>query len=151
DREKAKALGVAVDTVYSTLQAAFGTLYVNDFDKAGRVFRVQLQADAAYRSRPEDLAKLYVRSASGEMVQLGSLLEIQYGSGPETLERFNLYPSIKLLGAPGIGRSSAEAIAAVEEVAARELPPDFAVAWTGSAYQEKKSGGSSSQVLLFGM
>jgi hydrophobe/amphiphile efflux-1 (HAE1) family protein len=151
DREKAKSLGVAVDTVYSTLQAAFGTLYVNDFDKGGRVFRVQLQADAPFRSRPEDLTKLYVRSASGEMVQLGSLLEMRYGSGAETLERFNLYPSVKLLGAPAIGRSSADAIAAVEELAARELPPDFGVAWTGSAYQEKKSGGSSSQVLLFGM
>ncbi len=151
DREKAKSLGVSVDEVFATLQASFGCLYVNDFDKSGRVFRVQLQADAAFRSRPEDLTQLYVRSADGAMVPLASLIRLHYGSGAETLERYNLYPSIKLLGAPAPGRSSAEAIAAVEEVAARELPPEFGIAWTGSAFEEKKTGGSSAQVLLFGM
>ncbi|MGH9360957.1 MAG: efflux RND transporter permease subunit, partial [Thermoanaerobaculia bacterium] len=143
DRAKAKALGVSVDEVFTSLQTAFGTLYVNDFNKSGRVFRVQLQAAAPFRSRPEDLTKLYVRSASGAMVPLGSLLELEYGAGAETLERYNLYPSVKLLGAPAPGRSSAEAIAAVEEIAARELPPDFGIAWTGSALEEKKTGGSS--------
>ena len=151
DREKAKSLGVPVDEVFNTLQTAFSSLYVNDFNRAGRVFRVQLQADSDFRSRPEDLTQLYVRSESGSMVQLSSLLDVQYGAGAETLERFNLYPSIKLLGAPAPGRSSAEAIAAVEEIAARELPPGFGVAWTGTAYQEKETGGSSAQVLLFGM
>ncbi|MFN7940956.1 MAG: multidrug efflux RND transporter permease subunit [Thermoanaerobaculia bacterium] len=151
DREKAKSLGVGVDAVFSTLQAAFGTLYVNDFDKSGRVFRVQLQADAPFRSRPEDLAKFFVRSSSGAMVPLASLLRLEYGGGAETLERFNLYPSVKLIGAPAPGRSSAEAIAAVEELAARELPADFGIAWTGTALEEKKTGGTSAQVLLFGM
>ena len=151
DREKAKALGVSVDEVFSTLQAAFGSLYVNDFNKSGRVFRVQLQAEAPFRSRPEDLTKLYVRADSGAMVQLGSLIRLEYGAGAETLERYNLYPSIKLLGAPAPGKSSAEAIAAVEEIAARELPPEFGIAWTGSALEEKKVGGSSAQVLLLGM
>jgi hydrophobe/amphiphile efflux-1 (HAE1) family protein len=151
DREKAKSLGVPVDEVFASLQTAFGALYVNDFNKSGRVFRVQLQADAPFRSRPEDLRKLYVRSTGGAMVPLGSLLQISYGAGAETLERFNLYPAVKLLGAPAPGRSSAEAIAAVEETAARELPPEFAVAWTGTAFEEKKTGGSSARVLLFGM
>jgi len=151
DREKAKALGVSVTDVFSSLQAAFGALYVNDFDKSGRVFRVQLQNDQDFRARPEDLNKLYVRSAGGQMVQLASLLELQYGAGAETLERYNLYPSVKLLGQPAPGKSSAEAIARVEALAKSELPPDFGIAWTGSAYEEKKSGGSSSQVLLFGM
>jgi len=151
DREKAKALGVSVDEVFSTLQAAFGSLYVNDFNKSGRVFRVQLQAAAPFRSRPEDLTKLYVRADGGAMVQLGSLIRLEYGAGAETLERYNLYPSIKLLGAPAPGKSSAEAIAAVEEIAARELPNDFAIAWTGSALEEKETGGSSAQVLLLGM
>jgi multidrug efflux pump subunit AcrB len=85
------------------------------------------------------------------MVSLASLLDLRYGAGAETLERFNLYPSVKLIGAPAPGRSSAEAIAALEEIAERELPNDFGIAWTGSAYEEKKTGGSSSQVLLFGM
>jgi hydrophobe/amphiphile efflux-1 (HAE1) family protein len=151
DRAKAKALGVSVDDVFGTLQAAFGALYVNDFDRSGRVFRVQVQNDAQFRARPDDLTKLFVRSSSGEMVQLASLLELQYGSGAETLERFNLYPSVKLLGQPAPGRSSAEAIAAVEEIAQKELPADFGIAWTGSAFEEKKSGGTSGQVLLFGM
>jgi HAE1 family hydrophobic/amphiphilic exporter-1/multidrug efflux pump len=151
DREKASALGVGVDQVFGTLQAAFGSLYVNDFDRAGRVYRVQVQADAAFRSRPDDLEKFFVRSSTGAMVPLGALIKIEYGAGAETLERFNLYPSVKLLGAPAIGRSSAEAIAAVEEMAAKELPPDFGIAWTGTAYEEKKSGGTSGQVLLLGI
>ncbi len=151
DREKAKALGVAVDDVFTTLQAAFGTLYVNDFDKSGRVFRVQLQAESEARAQPEDLTRLFVRSASGEMVELAALLDLRFSAGAETLERFNLYPAVKLLGLPATGRTSAEALAAVEEIAARELPPEFAVAWTGTAFEEQKTGGSSAQVLLFGM
>ncbi len=151
DREKAKALGVSVDEVFTSLQAAFGTLYVNDFNKSGRVFRVVLQAAAPFRSRPDDLKKIYVRAASGAMVPLGSLIQLEYGAGAETLERYNLFPSIKLLGAPAPGLSSAEAIAAVEELAARELPSDFGIAWTGSALEEKKIGGSSAQVLMLGM
>ncbi len=151
DREKAKALGVSVDDVFATLQTSFSSLYVNDFNRGGRVFRVQMQADAPYRSRPEDLTRQYVRSSSGAMVQLASLLDIDYSAGAETLERFNLYPSIKLLGAPAPGRSSAEAIAAVEELAQRELPPEYGIAWTGTAFEEKKTGGTSTQVLLFGL
>jgi HAE1 family hydrophobic/amphiphilic exporter-1/multidrug efflux pump len=151
DREKAKSLGVDVTEAFATLQAGFGSLYVNDFDRAGRVFRVLLQSEPAFRTRPEDLGRFYVRAAGGQMVPLSSLLRVEHGAGAETLERYNLYPSIKLLGAPAAGRSSAEALAAVEEVAAKVLPPGFGIAWTGSALEEKKTGGSSAQVLLFGM
>jgi multidrug efflux pump len=151
DRAKAKAMGVGVDEVFGTLQAAFGSLYVNDFDRAGRVYRVQLQADAPFRARPDDLAAFHVRADSGAMVPLGALITLEERAGAETLERFNLYPSIKLLGAAAPGRSSAEAIAAVEELARRELPPEFGIAWTGTAYEEKKSGGTSAQVLALGM
>ena len=151
DRAKAMALGVPVDRVFSTLQAAFGSLYVNDFDRAGRVYRVQVQAEPEFRARPEDLGRLWVRSDAGAMVPLGTLIDLGFEAGAETVERFNLYPSIKILGAPGRGRSSAEAIGAVEEVAARVLPDGFGVAWTGSAFQEKKAGGTSTNVLLFGM
>jgi hydrophobe/amphiphile efflux-1 (HAE1) family protein len=151
DRDKAKALGVPVDEAFSTMQAAFGSIYVNDFDRAGRVFRVQVQAEPEYRSRPEDLGKLWVRSEAGEMIPLATLIELRYEAGAETVERFNLYPSIKLLGAPAAGRSSSEAIAAVEELAAAKLPPGFGVAWTGAAYEEKKSGSTSVYVLALGM
>jgi multidrug efflux pump len=151
DRAKAKALGVPVDRVFSTLQAAFGSMYVNDFDRAGRVYRVQVQAEPAYRARPEDLGKLFTRSDTGAMVPLSSLIRVDYEAGAETVERFNLYPSIKIIGAPGIGHSSAEAIAAVEEAGARVLPPGYGIAWTGAAFEEKKSGSTSTNVLLFGM
>jgi len=151
DRAKAEALGVGVDQVFNTLQSAFGALYVNDFDKSGRVYRVQIEADAPFRQKPDDLEKFYVRAQSGEMVPLSSLVSVSYTTGAETLERFNLYPSVKLIGAPARGRSSAEAIAAVEELAARELPAGFGIAWTGSALEEKRTGGTSAQVLLFGM
>jgi multidrug efflux pump subunit AcrB len=142
---------VPVDDVFSTLQAAFGSIYVNDFDRAGRVYRVQVQAEPQFRSRPEDLRRIWVRSDNDEMVPLGSLIDLEYEGGAETIERFNLYPSIKLLGAPAPGRSSSEAIAAVEELALAKLPPGYGVAWTGSAYEEKKSGATSFLVLALGM
>jgi multidrug efflux pump subunit AcrB len=85
------------------------------------------------------------------MVPLASLITLENEAGAETVERFNLYPSIKFLGAPGRGRSSSEAIGAVEEVAERTLPEGFGIAWTGSAFEEKKTGGTSANVLLFGM
>jgi hydrophobe/amphiphile efflux-1 (HAE1) family protein len=151
DRDKAKALGVPVDRVFSTLQAAFGSVYVNDFDRAGRVYRVQIQAEPEFRSKPEDLARLWVRSDRGEMVPLGSLIDLRFEAGAETIERYNLYPSIKLLGAPAIGRSSSEAIDAVEELAEKTLPQGFGIDWTGSAYQEKKSGSASFTVLALGL
>ncbi len=151
DRPRAKSLGVSVDDVFGTLQAAFGTFYINDFNKDGRVFRVQMQAEPEARAKPDDLTRLYVRSATGSMVPLGSLIRLEHTAGAETLERFNLYPSVKLLGNAAPGQSSVAAIAAVEQIADRELPADFGVAWTGSAYEEKKSGGTSGRVLVLGM
>jgi hydrophobe/amphiphile efflux-1 (HAE1) family protein len=151
DRAKAKAAGVAVNEVFSTLQATFGQLYVNDFNKNGRTFRVQLQAESEFRSRPDDLERVYVRSASGSMIPLASLLEISYDSGAEVLERFNGFPAVKILGSGAPGVSSGEAIRAVEEVAASVLPENFTLAWTGSAFQEQRTGGSSRRVFLFGV
>ena len=149
DREQAKAAGVRVDDVYATLQSMFGTLYVNDFTRSGRSFRVQLQADQQYRSNPSDLGKLYVRAANGDMVPLKSLVTVKSITGPDVIERFNGFPAIKLLGTAAPGRSSGEAIAAMERLADQELPIDFGYGWSGSAYQEKTTGGSSAVVFLF--
>jgi multidrug efflux pump subunit AcrB len=110
-----------------------------------------VQAEPAFRARPEDLGRLWTRSDSGAMVPLSSLIDVTYEAGAETVERFNLFSSIKIIGAPALGRSSAEALAAVEEIAARTLPQGYGIAWTGSAYQEKISGSTSTNVLLFGM
>ena len=144
DREKAIAQGVPVSDVFDALQATMGVLYVNDFNKFGRTYRVQLQADAPYRSRPEDLGGLYVRATgSGEMVPLRSLISVRPVVGPDQLDRFNGFLSAKVVGNAAAGVSSGEAIAVFERVAAEVLPPGYTVAWTGTAFQQKRSGTSS--------
>ena len=149
DRERAKASGISVDQVYAALQSTFGTLYVNDFTRSGRAFRVQLQAEAVDRQSPDDLGRVFVRANDRRMMPLSALVTVKPTVGPEVLERFNGFPAVKLLGAAAPGRSSGEAIAAMEKLADAELPPDFGYAWSGSAFQEKKTGGSSGVVFLF--
>lgn len=148
DREKAKAAGIDIGAAFDALQATFGTLYVNDFNRLGRTFRVQVQAEPEFRSRPEDLDRVYVRGRGGEMVPLGALLDTKLTTGAEIIERYNGFPAVKVLGAAAPGRSSGEAIAAVEALAAETLPNDFSVDWTGTAFQEKQAG--SSALLVFG-
>ncbi len=149
DRERAKSAGVGIDEVYAALQSTFGTLYVNDFTRSGRAFRVQLQAEQSFRSDPADLGNIYVRTESGEMMPLSAIVSVRPTVGPDVIERFNGFPAVKLLGAAAPGRSSGEAITAMEALAARELPADFGFGWSGSAFQEKSTGGSSAVVFLF--
>jgi len=151
NREKAKALGVAVDDVFASLQATCGQLYVNDFNRSGRTFRVQLQSEPEFRSTPQDLERIYVRSAGGDMVPLSALLDVSHTSGPEVIERFNGFPAVRQLGSAAPGFSSGQAIAAMESLADKELPADFGYAWSGTAYQEKITGGSASSVFVFGI
>jgi len=149
DREKALSLGVPVQEVFEALQSTMGTLYVNDFNKFGRTYRVQMQADAPFRARPDDLGNVFVRSgASGEMIPLKALITTSSVVGPEQLERFNGYVAAKVLGAGKAGVSSGDAIRAVEEVAGRVLPSGYQIAWTGQAFQEKRTGSAS--VFAFG-
>ncbi len=144
DREKALALGIPVNDVFDALQSTMGALYVNDFNKFGRTFRVQIQAEAAFRSKPEDLGAVYVRSAtSGEMLPLKTLLRIDSRVGADQLDRFNGYVAAKVLGAGAPGVSSGQAIAAVEEVAAKALPPGYVLEWSGQAFQERRVGRAS--------
>ena len=150
DREKALALGVPITDVFDALQSTMGALYVNDFNKFGRTYRVQIQADAAYRARPEDLGNVFVRaSASGEMIPLKALLKVSSITGPEQLERFNGFLAAKVLAAGKPGVSSGEAIRALEGVAARTLPLGYQIAWSGQAFQEKRTGSASA--LAFGL
>ncbi len=148
DREKALSLGVPVQDVFDALQSTMGTLYVNDFNKFGRTYRVQVQADAPYRARPEDLGNVFVRAAGGEMIPLKALISTRSVVGPEQLERFNGFVAAKVLGSGKPGISSGDALRAVEEVAARTLPPGYQIAWTGQAYQEKRTGSAS--IFAFG-
>jgi len=143
DREKAKMAGVSLDELYGTLAATLGTFYVNDFNKYGRTWQVLMSAEPAYRKRPEDIGSVYVRSAKGEMVSLASLATVNYSSGPDSLDRFNNLPAVKIFGSAKPGYSSGEAIAGMEKIARETLPSDFSFDWGGASFQEKRSGGTS--------
>jgi len=144
DREKALSLGVPVQDVFDALQSTMSSLYVNDFNKFGRTYRVQMQADAPFRAQPEDLGAIFVRSAaSREMIPLKALIRTSNVVGPEQLERFNGFVAARVLGNGKPGVSSGEAIRAVEETAAKALPEGYQIAWSGQAFQEKRTGRAS--------
>ena len=150
DEPKAIALGIPLTDIYSTLQSTMGALYVNDFNKAGRVYRVQLQAEANYRMKPDDLGKVYVRSTtSNAMIPLSAVSTIKRVVGPEQVERFNGFVAAKVMGDSKPGISSGDAIKIVEEVAAATLPTGYEISWTGQAFQEKRSSGSSINAFIF--
>ncbi|MDR3426652.1 MULTISPECIES: efflux RND transporter permease subunit [Silvimonas] len=151
DRDKAKTLGVPVNQVFNTLAATFGSQYVNDFNLFGRTYKVQLQSEADFRSQPDDIRNVFVRSASGEMIPLSSLVKVRPIVGPELVERFNVFSAGKVMLTPAPGVSSGQAIAAAEEIAAQTLSGDYSLAWMGSAYQEKLAGGTSAQAFIFGI
>jgi multidrug efflux pump len=151
DRDKAEILGVPVEDVYSAMQTMFGSLYVSQFNKFSRLWQVIVQAEPSYRLKPEDLERVYVRSANGNMVPLKSLVTTKYVTGPTVLTRFNNFPAVKVTANTAPGWSSGQAIAALEDVATESLPNDYGLAWTGQAYEEKKSGGASAIVFVFGL
>ena len=148
DREKARTLGVPVDSVFQTLQAYLSGMYVNDFVKFGRVYKVFLQAEPEFTDKPEDIGKFYVRNNSGGMVPLSTLVNITKMSGPNFATRFNLYLAAEMMGAPAPGYSSAQALKAMEEVMAT-MPSNVGYEWSGLTLQEKKSEGQAG--LIFGM
>ncbi len=143
DREKAKALGIPLDSAFNTLAATLGTYYVNDFNKYGRAWQVLMSADSQYRKRPDDIGRIFVKSDRGAMVPVSAFAKVEYSAGPDTLERFNNLPAVKMLGQAAPGHSSGEAIAEMEKIAAQVLPGDMSYDWTGSSFQEKRSTGTS--------
>ena len=151
DRNRAKALGVNLNDVFSTMGSIFRNYYVNDFDKSGRTFQVLISAESSYRNRPEDLRYTYIRSNTGEMIPLLSLIDIHLITGPETMERFNVFPAAKVTGTPSSGFTSGQAIKAMEEAAGESLPEDYTLAWTGSAYQEKQTGTETTIAFALGI
>jgi hydrophobe/amphiphile efflux-1 (HAE1) family protein len=152
DREKAKALNVPVNVVFTTMQATFGAFYINDFTYSGRIFRVNMQSEADFREKPEDLRQVFVRSSDGNMISLDSLVTVKRTVGPDLVERFNGLPAAKITGNPAPGYSSGQALTAMEDVIAKTLPPaDWTMGWTGAAYQEKSSGGTSGMAFVFGL
>lgn len=143
NRNQAKALNVEINDIFGALQTYLGSQYVNNFVQGQRQYRVYVQADGVFRSNPEDIGKLYVRSANGAMIPLSSLVKITPFVGPKTIAHYNLYRSIKVQGAPAPGASSGQAIKAMEQLAAENLPQGFGYEWTGTYLQEKTSGGAT--------
>ncbi len=143
NRNQAKSLNVDINQIFGALQTYLGSQYVNNFVQGQRQYRVYVQADGVFRSHPDDIRKLYVRSKSGTMIPLSNLVEIIPFVGPKTISHYNLYRSIKIQGAPAPGASSGEAIKAMEQLAAEVLPQGFGYEWTGTYLQEKTSGGAT--------
>ena len=139
DHAKAGALGVSVADINDTLATAWGGTYVNDFIDRGRIKKVYLQADADARMKPEDLSKWYLRNKQGEMVPLSAFATAHWVYGSPRLERFNGQPSVELQGQAAPGLSSGDAMAAVEEIIAK-LPPGIGYEWSGTSYEERRSG-----------
>ena len=146
DWERAGALGVPISSIHRTISTAFGSSYVNNFIQGGRVKRVFIQGDAPHRMLPKDIEKLYVRNTSGKMVPFSSFASAHWSSGSPRLERFNGFPSMNIQGEPAPGRSSGEAMQAMEEMVAK-LPRGIGFEWTGLSYQERMS--SSQAPLLY--
>jgi hydrophobe/amphiphile efflux-1 (HAE1) family protein len=136
DWDKAGALGVPITSIHNTISAAFGSAYINDFIQGGRVKRVYAQADAPFRMLPKDLERLYVRNTAGKMVPFSSFASGHWTSGSPKLERFNGFPSINIQGESAPGRSSGEAMQAMEGFV-RKLPQGIGFDWTGLSYQER--------------
>ena len=140
DRIKAKTRGVSLDDIFATLQINLGSLYVNQFNKFDRLYRVYLQADGSERASEEDLLRLQVRNDAGEMIPLSALVKIRPMTGPYNISHYNEYTSIRINGSTAPGYSTGQAIAAVEEVAAKVLPEEFGYQWTNLVYQQQKVG-----------
>jgi multidrug efflux pump len=151
DRAKAETLGVAVEDVYSTMQTMFGSMFVSQFAKFSRLFQVIIQGEPASRLTPKDINYIYVRSQSGNMVPLNAVATTHFDRGPDVVTRFNNFTAVKVTAEAAPGFSSGEAINAMEETATQILPSDYGIAWSGQTFEEKKAGGSSLLVLIFGL
>jgi HAE1 family hydrophobic/amphiphilic exporter-1/multidrug efflux pump len=149
DRDKTKTLGIPVNTVFDSLQTYLGGLLVNDFNRFGRTYKVKIQAEPEFRLNPESIATIYVRNANDQMVPLSTLIRVESITGPDMIQRYNLFPAAEIGGAPAPGASSGQALAAMEDVAKTALPSGFGYEWTGTAYQEKLASGA--QALIFAL
>ena len=147
DRVKANKLNVPIGNIFDTLQVYLGSVYVNDLNLFGRTFQVRTQAEGNYRAEPGDIARLKTRNASGGMVPLGSVLQVDWRSGPDRVVRYNMFPSADINGDAAPGGSLGTAMAAMQRLADQQLPPGMALAWTDLAYQAQLAGNTA--LLIF--
>jgi HAE1 family hydrophobic/amphiphilic exporter-1 len=148
DRTKAKTIQVPLSSVFNTLQTYLGSYYVNDFNKFGRTWQVKVQADHQFRMEPDDIRRLDVRDATGNMVPIGTLVNVDQILGPQTILRYNLYPSASITGEASAGFSSGQALNLMEQMADRTLPASMGYEWTGMSFQEKKVGSEAIMVFV---
>jgi hydrophobe/amphiphile efflux-1 (HAE1) family protein len=147
DREKAQALGLSISDVFTALQATLGGIYVNDFNLFGRTWQVNIEGEAFDRSDVSSIFKIFVRNNVGQMVPLRSIADLRIIVGPQVIARYNNYRSITINGGPAPGVSSGSALAAMEQISARTLPPGYSFEWTGTAFQEKQASGQTGPIL----
>ena len=151
DRDKARTLNVPVNNVFQGLQIYLGGLQVNDFNLFGRTYKVMLQAEQDFRKSPESINDIYVRSNDNAMVPMSTVSTISMMTGPDILQRYNMFRTAEINGANGPGISTGEALTVMEEVAAKELPQGYGFEWTSIAYQEKEAGGTQGPVFAMAM
>ncbi len=151
DRTQAQIMGVQPSAIYSELQAHLGSQYVNQFNLQSQVFQVIVQDAAQYRGQVSDIQNLYVRSSAGAMVPLRSLVKVSTVLGPDTVTRYDLYPSVEIFGQPGPGKSSGQAMAAMETLAAQHLPQGYGYDWTSLSYQQLQAGNTFTYALIFSL
>ncbi len=151
DRTVARMLNVPLGNVFSTVQAALGGAYVNDFNTLGRIYQVRVQGDAPFRVSKQDIEQLKVRSSTGALVPMGTLANIREISGPQIVQRFNLYYSVPVQGVAKPGISTGQALDAMEEIAKKSLPDGYAYDWTEIAFQQKAAGGTAIYVFALGV
>lgn len=151
DRNKAKSLQVDVDDIFNTLQSFLGSRYVNDFNLQQRTYRVYIQADEQFRSNPEDIGRLYVRSQTQQMIPLSNLVKITPATGAQTINHYNLFRAIEINGGPAPGFSSGEAIQAMQQLARQILPNGMGYEWSGISLEELESGGTAPIIFALGL
>jgi HAE1 family hydrophobic/amphiphilic exporter-1 len=148
DRDQVLSKDVSMSAVFNALQYYYGSVYLNDFTYMNRVFQVKAQAAPEFRREPEQIRKMQIRSRNGNMLPLGSVLDFKEILGPQSVNRYNMYPSAKIMGQPGTGYSTGQAMALVEDMGQTKLPTSMGVEWTELSYQEKAAQGSSSIIYV---
>ena len=151
NREQAKLLGVDIDEVFDILQSTFGAYYVNDFNMLGRVYQVQIQSDAQYRTHLKDLSHVFLRSKSGKPIPLTAIATTEIVTGPDIVERFNVFPAARIMGAPAPGYSSGQALELMEKLARENLPEGYTLAWAGQSYLEKETKKDTAWLYILAM
>ena len=153
DRERAKAMNVNVDDVFTTMQSTFGQHYVNDFNLYGKTYQVNIQAQSEFRESPEDLSRIFVKSSNGDLIPISTFVSFERVIGADIVDRFNLFTSAKIIGNANEtkGYSSGNALRVIEEVAKEVLPEGYTIAYSGTSYQEKNASGTGKLAFIFGL